>query len=351
MNQHEIDHKILARLEEIKSVSPRDSNSAMRGRKDFLNEALQLEATVSGHGFLRHIKWIPFGKEKLVMNTVISMIVVATLLFGGGATVNAAQDDLPGETLYAVKTASEDVSVQFTGNAEAKVVRLMELARIRTQEMAQLIEEGKTPPDQVRQRLEQHLQSVFQICANMDDATLDRTLLHLRDQLRDRDRDMERLQIHATSDAQRLLEQTRLMLQIRLHTVEDGLLNHEQFRQTIRNQHRNGQDDGLTPPAVTGTPGHDQNQEQNTEQNREQNGQPSSVPGGNDNPGGPNDSPGGPNDNPGGPNDNPGGPNDQATPGPNNDNGSGSGTSTGPGSGTGTGGTDTGSNGTGGNKP
>lgn len=338
MKQQEIDQEVVSRLHEIKSVPSRSAENTQRGRAKFLNEALQVEAAVSGRQFLRHNKWNPLGKEKLVMNAVVSVIVIAGLLFGGGATVNAAQDDLPGETLYAVKTASEDVSVQFTGNAEAKVMRLMELAQTRTQEMAQLIENGVTPPDQVRQRLEQHLQSVFQICANMDDATLDRTLLHLRDQLRDRDRDMEQLQIHATSDAQPLLEQTRLMLQIRLHTVEDGLLDHEQFRQTVRNQHRNGQDDGLTPPVVTGTPGNGLNQEQNTEQNREQNreqnGQPTSVPGGNDNPGGPNNQP---------------------TPGPNNENGSGGGNGTstgpGPGSGSGSGGTNTGGDGSGGNKP
>ena len=344
MRRQEIDHEVMTRLEEVKPVPPRDPDRARHGRMAFLNEALQIEATVSGQGFLRHNKWIPFGKEKLVMNAVISMIVIAGLLFGGGATVNAAQDDLPGQPLYAVKTASEDVSVQFTGNAEAKVARLMELAQTRTQEMAQLIEEGQTPPDQVRQRLEQHLQSALQICANMDDATLDRTLLQLRDQLRDRDRDMERLQIHANGDAQPVLDRTRAMLQLRLRTVEDGLLNHEQFRNTVRNQHRNGQDDGLTPPVVTGTPGNGLNQEQNTEQNREQNreqnGQSTSVPGG-------------PTDNPGGPNDNPGGPNDQSTPGPNNENGSGgeNGTSTGPGPGSGSDGTNTGGSGSGGNKP
>ena len=338
MKQQENDPEVLSRLYEIKPVPSRSVENTMRGRATFLNEALQIETTVSRKQFLRHNKWNPFGKEKLVMNAVLSLIVIAGLLIGGGATVSAAQDDLPGQPLYAVKTASEEVSVQFSGTAEGKVARLMELVQTRTQERAQLIENGVTPPDQVRQRLEQHLQSALQICATMDDATLDRTLLQLRDQLRDRDQDMERLQTHAYSDAQPLLEQTRSMLQIRLRTVEGGLLDHEQFRQTIRNQHRNGQDDGLTPPVVTGTPGNGLNQEQNTEQNREQNreqnGQPTSVPGGNDNPGGSNNQP---------------------TSGPNNENGSGGGNGTstgpGPGSGSGSGGTNTGGDGSGGNKP
>ena len=333
MNQHEIDNELRTKLEEIKSVSPRDPTKTMRGRASFLNEALKIEATVSGRGFLRHTRWIPFGKEKLVMNAVISIIVIAGLLFGGGATVNAAQDDLPGQPLYGIKTASEDVSVQLENNPEAKIVRLMELAQIRIQEMMQLIEKGETPPDQVRDRLEQHLREALQTCTNLDDATLDRTLLQLRDQLRLQDRDMDQLQLHANPDAQLLLERTRTMLQLRLQVVEDGLLNHEQFRYTIRN----GQEDDQTLPTPNG--------EQNTEQNREQNGQPTSSPGGS-------------NLEPGGPNTDSGGPNADATPGPNNDNGSGNGTGTGSGNGsgdgsggTGTGGSGTGGNGTGGNKP
>ena len=324
MNQPEIDNELRTRLEEIKSVPPRNPQNAMQGRARFLNEALKMEERVSARRFFRHMGWIPFGKEKLVMNAVLSLIVIAGLLFGGGATVNAAQDDLPGQPLYAVKTASEDVSVQFTNNPETKVARLMELAQIRIQEMAQLVEAGKTPPDQVRDRLERHLRDTLQTCASMDDATLDRTLLQLRDQLRQHDRDMEQLQIHATPDAQPLLERTREMLQLRLQVVDDGLLDHEQFRYTVRNEFRDGQEDGQTPPAPNG--------EQNNEQNQEQNGQPTSEPGG--------------------PNTDPGRPNADATPGPNNDNGSGTGTGTGSGDGSGgTGGNGTGGNGTGSNKP
>lgn len=342
MNQNEIDRELRTRLEEIKSVPPRDTTKTMHGRARFLNEALKIEATVSGRGFLRQRRWIPFGKEKLIMNAVITLIVVAGLLFGGGATVNAAQDDLPGQPLYAIKTASEDVSLQLMNDPEEKVSRLMELAQTRIQEMAQLIDEGATPPDRVRDRLEQHLRDALQTCTTMDDPTLDRTLLQLRDQLRQQDRDMDQLQLRANPEAQLLLERTRTMLQLRLQVVEDGLLNHEQFRYTIRN----GQEDD----QPLSTPNAEQNTEQNREQNAEQNGQPTSAPGG-------------PNLEPGGPNPDAGGPNADATPGPNNDNGSGSGTGTGNGTGTGTGtggggssgtgsgGSGTGGSGTGGNKP
>lgn len=228
------------------------------------------------------------------MNMLLSILVLVGLLFGGGATVNAAQDDLPNEPLYGVKLWMEDLSLQWQNNEEATVNRLMELAQVRIQEMARLAEAGEPVPDRVKLRLEQHIQQALQICVNMDDPTLERTLLQLRDRLRDQDRDMEQLQLQTqdklklqTQDQLRLQTQdqlqqqlqTRTMLQERLLLVEDGLQNRELFRYQVQNGYQYGQDDELTPPAQNG--------------NTEQNGQPATEPGG------PNLTPGEPNPEPG----------------------------------------------------
>lgn len=248
------------------------------------------------------------------MNVILSILVIAGLLFGGSATVSAAQDDLPNESLYTLKTWTEDLSLQFQNSQEQKVNRLMELAQIRMQEMTRLTELGEPIPDRVRLRLEQHIRQALQICADMDDPDLERTLLQLRDRLRDRDRDMEQLQIHArdktqlqTQEQLQLQTQTRTMLQERLRLVEEGLQNQEKFRYQVQNNFQAGQADEQVPPVQNG--------------NEQQNGQPNTDPGGpNTDPGGPNTDPGGPNTDPGGPNTDPGAP---ADPGGNsNDNSS-----------------------------
>lgn len=272
------------------------------------------------------------------MSMMISILVIAGLLFGGGATVNAAEDDLPNEPLYAVKMWSEDLSLQLRNDPEQKVARLMELAQVRIQEMAALADAGQTIPDQARQRLEGHIQQALQICSTLDDPAMDRTLLQIRDRLQDQDRDMERLQLHAAQDAQPILAQTRTMLQQRLHLVNEGMLDHEMFRYAARNGFRYGQQDAAPPPTQSG--------------NGLQNGQPTLLPGGpNTEPGGPNLTPGGQNSGPGGPNTDPGGPNaGSATPSPSRD-GSGSG-GHGPGAGgsggSGSSGSDSGGGGSGG---
>jgi len=267
-DQHELEKTIVERLEEIKPVPARDPQAAARARAQFLNQA------VSASEFQRQKGWRSiFRKEQFAMNTILSVMVIMGLLFGGVATVSATQDALPNEPLYSVKTWSEDVELQLQNDPEEKVNRLMELAQIRVQEMTQLVEAGQVPPDRVRLRLEQHIQQALQICNTMDDATLERTLLRIRDQLRERDQDMDRLQLHATQDAQPVLERTRTMLQQRLQSVEDGLLNHETFRNEVRNEFRYGQEPESTPPA----------QNKNGEQYGQSTPQPGAQPSGNEN--------------------------------------------------------------------
>ena len=307
-DQSELEVLVRERLEEIKSIPARDPVIAHRARARFLANA------VSASELPRHKGWSSiFRKEQFAMNMLISVLMIAGLLFGGGATVNAAQDDMPNEPLYALKMWSEDVSLQLQKDPEAKVDRLMDLVQIRTQDMTRLIDAGEPVPDQVRLRLEQHIQDALQTCLTLDEPALDRTLLQIRDRLQDRDRDMDRLLLHTQDQLQlqtqdqlriqlqdqlQLLTQTRTMLRERLHVVEDGLVNHEMFRERVQNGFHYGQDDDVTPPV------------QNGNGQQQQNGQPTFAPGGpNTDPNGPNTTPGGPNTDPNGPNTTPGGPN------------------------------------------
>jgi hypothetical protein len=290
-HQIDLESKIQERLDEIKVVPARNPQVAARARAHFLAQA------VSADEFQRHKGWKSiFRKEQFAMNVLMSILVVAGLLFGGGVTVNAAQDDLPDEPLYAVKTWSEDLRLQFQNRPEEKVDRLMELAQIRIQEMRQLTEAGQTPPDRVGERLEQHIHQALQICSNMDEGTLDRSLLKLRDRLREQDKQLQQLQIQAAQETPPSLERTQTMLQQQLQLVEDGLLNHETFRNAARNGFNYGQTQ--TPlPSVTSTP---------LMPSGQQNGQATPQTGPN-------------HGNESGPNVDPGGPNLDATPMPKND--------------------------------
>jgi uncharacterized membrane protein YgcG len=317
-------------LDVLKDDPSPDPRVVARARAQFLTQA------VSADEFQSHNGWKSiFRKEQFAMNILVSIVVITGLLAGGGMTVKASQNDLPGEPLYAVKTFSENVSLEFQGNPEAKVERMMELAQTRIQEMSQMVEAGQTPPDQVRLRLEQHLQQAFQVCSNMDDAALDQTLRQVRDQLQQQEQDMKRLQTHAGQAAQPILERTRTMLQERLQLANDGMQNHEMFRNTVRNGFRSGQTLPTSVPSTLVAPNGQQNGQATPKNglgpNGQQNGQSTPQVGPN--------------------NSNGSGPNPSVTPMQNqnqSDNGSGSGGSGSGDSGSGSGGSSSGGGGSGG---
>jgi hypothetical protein len=255
-NLSELESMIQKRLDELKSVPPRNPKTAARARARFLAQAVAASEARrnTGWGFI-------FRQRQFAMNMVMALLVIAGLFAGGATTVQAAQDDLPNEPLYIVKTWSEDVSLQFENDPEAKADRLMELAQTRVQEITLLVEAGQTPPRHVELRLEQHLEQTFQLYSRMDDASLEQGLLQLRDQLQQQDHAMQNLQTHATQNAQPILESTRLLLETHLQVVDDGLLDHEVFRNSVQNGVRHGQTETppTSAPSVTAAPHGEQN--------------------------------------------------------------------------------------------
>lgn len=292
-NQTEIESMIRERLEEMKEVPPRNLQVAARARARFLTQAVTAREAQRNKG------WRPiFRMQQFAMNMAVALAVVVGLLVGGGTTVKAAQDDLPGEPLYAVKTFSEDVNLQFQTDPEAKVDLLMQFAQTRVGEMTQLIESGRTPPESVNARLEQHVQQALTLCSNLDDAALNDKLPQVRDELQQQERELQNLQAHAGQGAQSMLEQTRAMLQVQLNVVDNGLVDPAAFRNNVHNgiKPEQLQTPSAAEPVVISTP-----------RNNEQNGQATTPPGGPENGNGV------------GPTMNPGEPHPHVTPTPQND--------------------------------
>ena len=162
----QLDPRLADLLDEIKPVSGRNPQAAARTRSRFLAEA------VSARENRRHIWWTTIfqQKEKFAMNLIISTLVIAGLLFGGGATVSAAQNDLPNEPLYQIKLVSEDASVWLAHDPTMKIEMLMEQAQTRTEEMAALSSAGIIPPAGLATRMQDRIQQALQLTATLDDA-------------------------------------------------------------------------------------------------------------------------------------------------------------------------------------
>lgn len=104
-----------------------------------------------------------------MLTQLTTILVMISLLFGGaGATVYAAQDSLPDDMLYPVKTASEDVSLALSSGTQAQLKLALKLAYTRMGEIEELVNKGEGIPLQVQTRLNMHMEYALKLAAGME---------------------------------------------------------------------------------------------------------------------------------------------------------------------------------------
>jgi hypothetical protein len=95
---------------------------------------------------------------------VVTACLALVLVFAGTGTVAASSDSVPGERLYAVKMAAEQVQWKLTFSQRAKARLQARFAARRVLEMAQLAKSGRTERlDKLTTRFEAHLAKIEQL--------------------------------------------------------------------------------------------------------------------------------------------------------------------------------------------
>ena len=244
-----LDPRLAALLDEIKPASARNPQAAARARSRFVAQA------VSASEERRHNWWTTIfqQKEKFAMNMIMSALVVLGLLFGGSATVSAAQDDLPNQPLYQLKLMSEDAKVWLASDPGLKIEMLMEQVQTRTEEMAALTLAGITPPAELTIRTQERIQQALHIASSLDDASMVVAMEQIRTHLQTQEQLMIRLQDGSCTECEPILQQTREMLHTQLGQIESDLIDPEAFRNQNQNQNqvRTTQTPLATGSAVT----------------------------------------------------------------------------------------------------
>ena len=233
-----LDPRLAALLGKLEPTSARDPQAAARARARFLAQAVSLRDE------RRHSAWMTFPtfptkrKEQFAMNILISALVIAGLLFGGGATVSAAQDALPNEPLYQIKLLNEDAQLWLAADPAAEINLLLEQAQTRTEEMAALAAQGIVPDEALVTRTQDRIQQALHLAASLDDAEMTPALLQIRTQLQTQEQLMTQLQDGTCLECEPSLQQTRDMLQTQLGLVNDGLADPQTFRSQNQNQNQ-----------------------------------------------------------------------------------------------------------------
>lgn len=195
------------------------------------------------------------------MNIIVSLLVIAGMLFGGGATVSAAQNDLPNEPLYQVKLMSEEAGLWLTHDPTQQIDRLMQQAQTRMQEMQALASKGMTPPDDLVSRAQERIQRALRIAGQLEGEVQVAALQQIQLQLQRQAQQMEQTQSTDCADCDHLLQQTREMLRLQLQNVNNrlevpnGAQNQNQVRttQTPQPTHLTIPTNGTCTPAPDGT--------------------------------------------------------------------------------------------------
>ena len=242
------DPRLVAMLEELQPVLPRDPHFVARAKARFLAEAVSVREA------RRHSIWIFFQqKEKLAMKLAMSALFIVGLLFGGNATVAAAQDDLPYEPLYQIKLLSEDVNLWLASDPRAQIEMLMQQSETRTDEMAALAAKGIVPSPELAVQAQERIQRALQLTASLDDASQIAVRQQIREHLQRQEQMVIQLPDGTCSACQPVLQQTRDMLRTHLRQMEGDLIQPEPFQNQIQNQTQNRLRTTQTPPVPGNT--------------------------------------------------------------------------------------------------
>ena len=203
--------------------------------------ALAAPAPATGRG--RRIKMrLAFGTRFM---GILLAVVIGLSVIGGGVAL-AAEDSLPGDSLYPVKLAVEDARMGLVSNPETQVALALQLADERTEEIEALIAQGEPVPENVTARMEQHLQRAMRFAARAPEETMPGLLEQIAARTQTQTRILDRVRENAPEQDQTRLETTQRTCEQAHGEAQAGLDDPESFR--LRHQERDNMPGEVAPP-------------------------------------------------------------------------------------------------------
>lgn len=189
------------------------------------------------------------GKMRFAFGARLMGILLAALValsaVGGGVAL-AAEDSLPGDSLYPVKLAVEDTRMELVSSPEAQVALALQFADERTQEIEALIAQGEPVPESVTARMEQHLQRAMRFAAHAPEETMPALLEQIAARTQTQTRILDRVRENAPEQDQTRLETTQRTCEQAYGEAQAGLDDPESFR--LRHQERDNMPGEVAPP-------------------------------------------------------------------------------------------------------
>ncbi len=262
MKKDKMDSKLKIAFDELINIPPRDPQAAARGRANFLKQALVLRQSASRQADQRQNRgsngiFLLFQRRQRLpgLNALIAVVLAVVVFFGGtGATVYAAQDSLPDQALYPVKTWSEDVTLSLTGSPQMRLNHALDFSDRRVVEMGELLAARKPIPEGVKTRLQSELDLALELVAGMDNSQALQQLEQVRQRAEAQYQKMAMLMAGAPESAEPLLLSSRARLQEQTRLATLGETDLQGFRMQIRQRFQYKGGSGEQTPGTGNNP-------------------------------------------------------------------------------------------------
>lgn len=179
-----------------------------------------------------------------LVSTVLAVVMGTTAVGSGVAW--AASDTLPGDALYPVKLAVEDVRLGLTRTVQSRVDLALRLVEERAAEVRGLVQAGLPIPDEVAVRMETHVRYALQWIASAPEEDMPGLLERVSMRTQTQAQVLARVRAMAPEQTQAGVRRAEQVC-IRAHEeAVAGLTNPHAFR--WRYQRREGMPDEVDPP-------------------------------------------------------------------------------------------------------
>lgn len=196
---------------------------------------------------------------------VALLVVVLGAALVGGSVIWAAGRSLPGDVLYPVKVALEDVRLSLVSAPEDQVDRSLQLIEKRVEEVQALVAAGQGIPDAAVARMERHVDHALTQAARSSGEEMVGLLTRVAGRMRAAEGSLADLRPAAPPQAQANLARAVTVCRSGAEAAEAGLMDPREFRWRYR--HWQGTPDPTPgPDGATVTPDGDQDQDQDQDQ-------------------------------------------------------------------------------------
>ncbi len=253
MTEQNLHPKLKEYLQALKEYAPqRDPERAAKGRADFLAEAEKYHKKESPSWIARvgkKIASLQIQGNRRLATTIASVLIAVILTFGAvGGTVYASQNSLPDQTLYGIKTFTEDVRLRLTSQSEGKIDLLVVFSHRRVKELSALFKKGEEIPQSVLSRLEQHTETMLVLAAEQKGDRAIQSLNQIHSALQAQEEVIAKLASKDHGNAVEVLSRVQEQLHQKIKLAEEGLENPASFQNKMKYP-------TPSPPSTTPKPG------------------------------------------------------------------------------------------------